>query len=113
MPKAAKSSAASAFPSRPISSRVQTNSRFRYCRQSQRMLAKTSTSALAIILTVVTGAVESDASTQPDIGGAPPTFRSGTSLVVITATVQDSGGSYVRGLTASDFSVYEEGVRQN
>jgi Ca-activated chloride channel family protein len=41
-----------------------------------------------------------------------PTFRSGVDLVSLTVTVTDPKQQLVRGLTASDFSVLEDGVRQ-
>jgi VWFA-related protein len=41
-----------------------------------------------------------------------PIFRTGTTQVVIEAVVTDDGGSVVRGLTAEDFVVEEEGERR-
>ena len=43
---------------------------------------------------------------------APPTFRSGTRLIVQTVSVKDKDGHAVEGLTAKDFVVVEDGVPQ-
>jgi VWFA-related protein len=40
----------------------------------------------------------------------PPTFRSGTRLVVQTVSVKDGRGEPIRGLTAADFVVTEDGA---
>jgi VWFA-related protein len=42
----------------------------------------------------------------------PPTFRSGTRLIVQTVTVKDKDGHAVEGLTPKDFVVVEDGVPQ-
>ena len=42
----------------------------------------------------------------------PPVFRSGTNLVPLNVTVTDQNRHFVRGLTAEDFSIYEDGVPQ-
>jgi VWFA-related protein len=39
-------------------------------------------------------------------------FRSGVELVNVTATVTDEGGRFVSGLRKEDFTVYDDGVRQ-
>ena len=39
-------------------------------------------------------------------------FRSGVELINVNATVSDSSGRFVSGLRKEDFSVYEDGVRQ-
>ena len=39
-------------------------------------------------------------------------FRSGTNLVPLTVTVVDNNKQFVKGLTARDFSVFEDGVQQ-
>lgn len=46
------------------------------------------------------------------VRGGQPTFRSGIDLVALTVTVTDERKEFVRGLTASDFAVFENGVRQ-
>ena len=42
-----------------------------------------------------------------------PTFRSGVDLVALNVVVTDDDQQFVRGLTADDFDVYEDGVRQD
>ena len=42
-----------------------------------------------------------------------PRFRSGVDLINVTATVTDDDGRFVRGLQQSDFTVYDDGVRQD
>jgi Ca-activated chloride channel family protein len=41
------------------------------------------------------------------------TFRSGVELINVTATVTDGDGRFVPGLRKEDFTVYEDGVRQD
>jgi len=43
---------------------------------------------------------------------APPTFRSGTRLIVQTVTVKDKDGRAIEGLTAKDFVITEDGEPQ-
>ena len=42
----------------------------------------------------------------------PPTFRSGTRLIVQTVSVKDKDGKPIEGLTARDFTVTEDGEPQ-
>lgn len=53
---------------------------------------------------------------QPPAGGEEERdafrFKSGVDLVNVTATVSDSNGRFVPGLVRDDFSVFEEGQRQ-
>jgi Ca-activated chloride channel family protein len=61
--------------------------------------------------------VPSDPAPQPGVStdaAAPvPVFRSGANLVPLSVTVTDSTKQFVKGLTASDFSVFEDGVEQD
>src|SRR4051794_33456492 len=41
-----------------------------------------------------------------------PSFRVGIELVSLNVTVTDGSGRYVKDLAAADFSVYEDGVKQ-
>jgi hypothetical protein len=43
---------------------------------------------------------------------APPTFRTGTRLIVQTVSVKDKDGHAVEDLTAKDFVVVEDGCRR-
>ena len=50
----------------------------------------------------------------PSVPQPPPQvpFRAGVDLVSLNVTVSDSGGKYITDLTAEDFSVFEDGVKQ-
>ena len=43
---------------------------------------------------------------------APPIFRSSTSIVSVDVIVRDASGNIVKGLTAADFTVFEDGKPQ-
>lgn len=45
--------------------------------------------------------------------GQLPSFRAGVDIVSLTVTVTEPDGRYVTGLDAADFSVYEDGVKQD
>jgi Ca-activated chloride channel family protein len=62
-------------------------------------------------LAVLAGLAAPLAAQQPP-SGAPAVFRSGTNLVPLNVTVTDSNKQFVSGLTAADFSVFEDGVPQ-
>ena len=53
-------------------------------------------------------------SPPPERPQGPPAsrFKSGVDFVNVTATVSDENGRFVRGLSASDFTVYEDGRPQ-
>lgn len=72
---------------------------------------------LAVSLVWLSAAIPAVAQTPPvpaDTDQARPVFRSGAELVALTVAVMDSGGQrFVRGLSADDFAVYEDGVRQD
>ena len=60
------------------------------------------------VLASVLGAQQIPPSTDPHA----PVFRSDTNLVPLNVTVTDQSNHFVKGLTATDFSVYEDGVQQ-
>jgi Ca-activated chloride channel family protein len=74
-----------------------------------------STLRLPSIVAVVLAAVATLGAQQPP-APAPNQdsfrFKSGVELVNVTATVSDSSGRFVPGLTKDDFMVYEDDVRQ-
>jgi VWFA-related protein len=45
--------------------------------------------------------------------GQPPTFRAGVDLVRTDAIVRDARGQFIADLKASEFEVYEDGVKQD
>jgi Ca-activated chloride channel homolog len=57
----------------------------------------------------------STAGQPPAPGGQPPQtpFRAGVDLVSLNVTVTDGGGKYITDLTAADFNVFEDGVKQD
>jgi len=65
--------------------------------------------ALAAALLILMGA---PAVAQEPRDGFPPIFRSGVQLVPLNVTVTDLQRHFVRGLTAEDFTVLEDGVAQ-
>lgn len=60
----------------------------------------------------VTGALAAQTSAQSPQQQGQPTFRSGTAIVALNVTVTDIRQQYASGLTAEDFEVYEDGVKQ-
>jgi hypothetical protein len=48
----------------------------------------------------------------PQVGDRPPQFRSGTDLIRIDVSVLDHNRQPARGLIATDFKVFEDGVEQ-
>src|SRR6266536_2722111 len=74
-----------------------------------------STFRLPSIIAVLLAAVATLSAQQPS-PQAPNQdsfrFKSGVELGNVTATVSDSGGRFVPGLTKDDFIVYEDDVRQ-
>jgi Ca-activated chloride channel homolog len=51
--------------------------------------------------------------TRPQPSSPAQSFRSGVDLVSLAVTVTDRENHYVGGLTADDFAVYEDGVKQD
>lgn len=70
----------------------------------------------AVVASVLVAVAVSAAAAQqppPSGGPAPPqVFRSRTNLVPLSVAVTDGNRQFVRGLTADDFAVFEDGVRQ-
>jgi hypothetical protein len=65
----------------------------------------------SITALTLTAAAFAQAPSNTDTAQQPPVFRSGAALVALNVTVSD-GKHLVPGLTARDFSVYEDGVLQ-
>jgi VWFA-related protein len=70
--------------------------------------------ALSAALTSVLAASPTAQTAKPvvDIVPQAPTFRSRTDLVSLDVIVRDARGQFVPDLKASDFEIYEDGVRQ-
>jgi Ca-activated chloride channel family protein len=78
--------------------------------------------AALVWLAAVAAPVTRAAATTPQVPArpaqAPPqapvqSFRTGVELVSLSVTVTDRENHYVDGLTANDFAVYEDGVKQD
>jgi VWFA-related protein len=65
---------------------------------------------LAAALLLLCAASMRPSAQQP--GGDRPVFRAGTALVTVDVTVRDGSGAVVRGLTAGDFTILEDGRPQ-
>lgn len=65
--------------------------------------------AAALVVALVRLAVPAAQEPAPD---SPVVFRGGVDLVRVTATVSDRDGRFVTGLRKEDFTIYEDGVRQ-
>jgi Ca-activated chloride channel family protein len=70
------------------------------------------TRTLPLLLTVVVLAVVSLAAQSGDQADSPR-FKSGVDVINVTATVTDGDGRFVTGLQQSDFTVYDDGLRQD
>jgi len=75
---------------------------------------------VAVLPLLMVSAVTLASAQQPASPAAPPqpiqsdqVFRSGANLVPLNITVTDSTKQFVKGLTVSDFSVFEDGVAQD
>jgi TonB family protein len=75
-------------------------------------LCVTIASALAAALVVTVSPLRVVAAPQPASTEARGRFRTDTRLVVTPVKVSDSNGNTVGGLSASDFSITEDGVQQ-
>jgi Ca-activated chloride channel homolog len=77
--------------------------------------------AVAATLVLSTGLLQAQApaadqaatDSQRPQASSSPVFRSGSALVALNVTVQDTGSRYVSGLQSADFAVYEDGVKQD
>jgi hypothetical protein len=49
---------------------------------------------------------------QTSPASQPPVFRSSVNLVLVDVVVRDRSGAVAKGLTADDFELLEDGVRQ-
>jgi Ca-activated chloride channel family protein len=67
---------------------------------------------LALCLVMAAGAVVFGAQQKP-APTPPQVFRAGVELVSLNVTVTDSGGRYVTDLGEADFSVFEDGAKQD
>jgi Ca-activated chloride channel family protein len=67
---------------------------------------------LALCLVVAAGAVVFGAQQKP-APTPPQVFRAGVELVSLNVTVTDSAGRYVTDLAEGDFSVFEDGAKQD
>lgn len=75
---------------------------------------KAAASAVAATLLLIAGSVQAQQVQQEPQQAPPPTvFRSGSALVSLNVTVQDTAAKFVAGLQSSDFAVYEDGVKQD
>ncbi len=72
---------------------------------------------LAVVVAAVeipTGQAQTAQPPSPGQAAQPQTpFRAGVDLVSLNVTVSDGGGKYITDLAASDFNVFEDGVKQD
>lgn len=66
---------------------------------------------LAVVAALAAGAAAVLAQTPPT--PRPPVFGTGVEVINLNVTVTDARGGYVTGLLRGDFSVFEDGVRQD
>jgi VWFA-related protein len=75
------------------------------------MRAQRTLLVLAVLLTSAHG-LTGQQTGQPPAAPPRPAFRSGVNLVLVDVVVRDRSGAFVKGLTANDFELREDGVRQ-
>jgi Ca-activated chloride channel family protein len=76
---------------------------------------KAAVGLVAATLVLLHGSVIAQGAQQPQQepqGSPSAVFRSGSALVALNVTVQDTSAKFVPGLQPSDFAVYEDGVKQ-
>src|SRR5262245_33194382 len=64
--------------------------------------------AIAVVLAAAT--LQGQQQQQPESGSFK--FKTGVELINVTASVSDGTGRFVRGLAKDDFTIYEDGQRQ-
>jgi VWFA-related protein len=69
----------------------------------------TFTTGFVVLVLIATSALTGQ---QPASPQAPPLFRSSVNLVLVDVVVRDRNGAIVKGLTANDFELIEDGTRQ-
>ena len=69
----------------------------------------TFTTGFVVLVLIATSALTAQ---QPVPPQAPPLFRSSVNLVLVDVVVRDRNGAVVKGLTATDFELIEDGTRQ-
>lgn len=66
-----------------------------------------------VLVTVATGVRAQTPPAASEQAAQPPVFRSGAELVSLSVAVTDNDKRFVRGLSANDFAVFEDGVQQD
>lgn len=69
--------------------------------------------AVAVIGAQTSAPAQGAAARQSEPGRQTPSFRGGVELVSLNVTVVDGSGRYVTDLAPEDFSVFEDGVKQD
>ena len=68
---------------------------------------------IAAVAFGITLTAQQPSSTTPQSARQTPAFRAGVDLVSLSVTVTDAASHYLLDLESSDFSVFEDGVRQD
>jgi Ca-activated chloride channel homolog len=68
--------------------------------------------APALLVLLVSAVAAQQQSPSPDPASEHQVFRTGTNLVPLNVTVTDVNKQFVKGLTAADFAVFEDGIEQ-
>jgi VWFA-related protein len=78
-----------------------------------RHLALAVVAALTSITAIASAQQAQPATPQPSPDQLRPAFRAGVEVVSLNVTVTDSSGHYITDLDQGDFSVFEDGVKQD